>query len=175
MKTMSPLLLILMLAGCANAYKDAYVPVQGVTPETIAAHRKGAAPAEPVVARGERADLAVLVQELTKRGYQGIGQANFTSSRQVPEFEAIEQGKRVGADLVLLLDPSFAGSTVTAVLKYATGNPRAPSFASADATCGSESCFGNGSTRDTYVPKYDYVAVPLDHSRYGAVYFALAR
>jgi hypothetical protein len=84
MKTMSPLLLTLMLAGCANAYKEAYVPAQGVTPEAIAAYRKGAAPTEPTVVRGGPADLDALVQELAKRGYRGIGQASFTSSRQVP-------------------------------------------------------------------------------------------
>jgi serine protease Do len=174
MKTMSPLLLTLMLAGCANAYKEAYVPAQGTTPEAIAAYRKGAAPPEPAVARGGPADLDALVQELAKRGYRGIGQASFTSSRQVPEFEAIEQGKRVGADLVLLLNPSFAGYSVSAVLKPAMGSPNAIMSALASAACGAGSCYGNG-TRSTFGETSLYVPVPVVHSNYNAIYFALAR
>lgn len=175
MKIMAPLLLTLILAGCANAYKDAYVPVQGATPEAIAAFRKGAAPAEPVVARGGPADVDALVQELAKRGYRGIGQASFTSSRQVPEFEAVEQGKRVGADLVLLLNPSFAGFSVSAVLKPAPGSsPDGHSFSMASAPCGAGPCYGNG-TKDTFGPTKEYVPVPVHQSNYNAIYFALAR
>jgi hypothetical protein len=175
MKIVLPLLLTLMLAGCANAYKDAYVPAQGVTPEAIAAIRKGAAPAQPVVARGGPADVDALVQELAKRGYRGIGQASFTSSRQVPEFEAVEQGKRVGADLVLLLNPSFAGFSVNAVLKPAPGSPIAPhDFSLASSACGGGACYGNG-TKNTFGETNVYVPARVPQSNYNAIYFALAR
>jgi hypothetical protein len=174
MKTMSPLLLTLMLAGCANAYKEAYVPAQGATPEAIAAYRKGAAPAEPVVVRGGTADLDAYLQELAKRGYRGIGQASFTSSRQVPEFEAIGHGKRVGADLVLLLNPTFAGYSINAVLKPALGSPSATTLALASAACGGAPCYGNA-TKSTFGETNVYVPVPVLHSNYNAIYFALAR
>jgi hypothetical protein len=173
MKTMSPLLLTLMLAGCANAYKDAYVPAQGATPEAIASYHKGAAPAEPAVARGGPADLDALVQELAKRGYRGIGQASFTSSRQVPEFEAVEQGKRVGADLVLLLSPSFAGFSVSAALKPALGRPSSPHDFSLD-PCGTTECYGSV-TKSTLGEKNVYVPVRVHQANYNAIYFALVR
>lgn len=168
MKIMSSLLLTLMLAGCANSYRDAYVPAQGVTPESIAAIRKGAAPAEPAVERGRPADVNALVQELTKRGYRGIGQSSFTSSRQVHEGEAIDQGKRVGADLVLLLNPSFAGSTVTAVAKPGERTPAIPTHLCGDSPCPAPEKQASG-------PATNYVPAPVHHSNYSAIYFALAR
>ena len=174
MKKLSPLLLTLTLAGCANVYKDAYVPVQGATPEAIAAYRKSTAPAEPAIERGRPADIDALVQDLSKRGYRGIGQASFTSSRPAHEAEAIEQGKRVGADLVLLLNPSFAGTTVTAVSKPAPGSPSDRTLVLASAPCGAGPCYGNG-TKTTFGPTNNYVLVPVHHANYSAIYFVLAR
>jgi hypothetical protein len=173
MKKLSPLLLTLMLAGCVNSYRDAYVPVQGATPESIAADRKSAARAEPAVERGRPADVDALVQELTKRGYRGIGQSKFTSSRPVHEAEAIEQGKRVGADLVLLLNPSFAGSTVTGVVKPQLHGVGERSHIPPATACGASPC--DGVSSNARGPVTNYVPVPVHHSNYSAIYFALAR
>lgn len=172
MKKLSPLLLTLVLAGCVNSYRDAYVPAQGVTPESITANRKSAA-AEPVVERGRPADVDALVQELTKRGYRGIGQSNFTSSRPVHEAEAIEQGKRVGADLVLLLNPTFAGSTVTGVVKPPPGSAGERALNLPVHLCGGSPC--PETDKHARVPATNYVPVPVHHSNYSAIYFALAR
>ena len=102
---------------------------------------------------------------------QPIGYSSFTSGHRQKDDDAIDQGKKVGADLVLILDPQYAESvttsvpltTPTATTSYTNG------MATAYGTGGSAVAFGN-STTTTYGTNTTYVPMTVNRYQYGALY-----
>ena len=117
----------IMLGGCANGYKQFYKPANGVTPESIARMRANPPPETPLVERIPPINGSAAMDAYSKRGYILIGSAEFNSSRSESENSAIEQGKAVGADLVVILNPQYIGSEssvipITTPTTSTTGN-----------------------------------------------------
>lgn len=151
-----PLFFTLFLTACASGYKEFYKQAQGVTPETIAAMRVAPPPATPIVEHAQPGDSMKILDAYAKRGYIMIGSSMFKSGHPESEDSAVRQAQEVGADLVLILNPRYAGSmtsdipitTLTRITKASIGRTDDVTY---------------------YVP----VTIPL--SDYGAVYFVKHR
>jgi hypothetical protein len=160
------------LNGCANGYKNFYKPVNGMTPESIAQIRATPPPSSPLVERIPPINGAAATDTYSKRGYTLIGSAEFNSGRKESEQSAIEQGKAVGADLVVILNPQLTGSessiipitTPTTTTTYSTGS------ATAYGSGGSVTAYGSG-TSTTYGTATNYIPITIHRTNYGAGYF----
>lgn len=163
----------LALAGCASGYSKFYKPTPNSSPQAIAAMRVAAAPQEPIIERSSpQADATRVVDAYIKRGYVVIGTSFFNSGRSEGESAAVKQAVQVGADLVLIFDPRYTGSTTTSVpittptssTSYSTGT------ATAYGRSGSVTAYGSGTTT-TYGSQTTYVPVTTHRMDHGAVYF----
>ena len=160
------------LSGCATGYSQFYKPANGITPEFIAQMRAAPPPSTPLVERIPPINGAAATDAYSKRGYTLIGSAEFNSGRAESESSAIEQGKAVGADLVVILNPQYTGSessvvpitTPTTTTTYSTGS------ATAYGRGGSVTAYGSG-TSTTYGTSTNYIPITIHKSNYGAGYF----
>jgi membrane-associated protease RseP (regulator of RpoE activity) len=151
-----PLFFTLFLTACASGYKEFYKQAQGVTPEVVAAMRVAPPPATPIVEHAEPGDSMTILDAYAKRGYIMIGSSMFTSGHPESEDSAVRQAQEVGADLVLILKPRYAGSMTSDIpITTLTRTPKGSIRATDDIT--------------TYVVH----TIPL--SDYGAVYFVKQR
>lgn len=165
-----------LLASCANQYERFYQPVAGATPEAIAQIREAPPPGNPQVEHASAPtgpqEMEALLSSYIKRGYALIGSSSFDSTAAQRETSAIEQARKVGADLVVILAPRYAGST-TAVMPIATPTS-STSYSTATATAygpgGVANVYGSGTTT-TYGTSTSYVPITLQHFDYGAGYF----
>ncbi|MHA6884643.1 PDZ domain-containing protein [Ralstonia pseudosolanacearum] len=163
-----------LLAACVSGYSQFYRPAQGATPETIAALREAPPTGQPIVERAvpPGPDTTALLDAYAKRGYVLIGSSSFNSGRAESEDAAIQQGQQVGADLVLILNPRYTGSTTTAVplttptttTSYSTG------MATAYGASGVVNAYGRGTTT-TYGTTTTMMPLTIHRSDYGAGYF----
>jgi PDZ domain len=161
-----------LLSGCATGYKEFYRQAQGMTPEVIAARRATPAPVLPTVERSRPGEPQQVLDAYMKRGYVTIGNSFFNSGRSESEEGALRQAKDVGADLVLLLDPKYTGSTTSSIpftqptttTSYSTGS------ATAYRPGGSVTAYGSGTTT-TYGSATSYIPVTTHRSDYGAIFF----
>lgn len=169
-------LAVVALGGCASGYKEFYRPAQGATPERIAATRAAPPTGTPIVERSQPREPEVVHDSYAKRGYVIIGSSMFNSGRSEPEDSAIRQGQEIGADLVLILDPKYAGSVTTAVpiTTPTTTTSYSSGTATAYGTGGSVTAYGSGTTT-TYGTTTNYVPMTVHRSDYGAVYFVKKR
>jgi PDZ domain len=172
MKRIQILVAVLALAGCAhNGYREFYTPLASVTPERIAQNRAGTPPLEPRVDHlGGHFD-ANAQSAYSKRGYEVIGYSAFTSGRSPDDDDAADQGKKIGADIVVVIDPSYAGSVTTSVpiTTPTTSTSYTNGMATAYGTTGSAVAFGNATTT-TYGTNTAYVPMTVARYEYGAIY-----
>lgn len=165
------LVLALLVAGCAttNGYRDFYTGTPGVYPE-----RSAPPPSEPLVARA--AGFEGIAEAYARKGYAPIGHSSFSSGRDERESDAIEVGKEVGADLVVLINPEYAGSETTSI--PITTPTSTTSHTSGTATAygagGTTTAYGNATTT-TYGSKTTYVPMTVHRYEYGAVYLVKYR
>lgn len=157
---------MLLLGGCANGYKQFYQPVNAV----VTAPRSGAVTANPSVDHIPNASPAVLAN-YERQGYMPIGYSSFNSGRPEPDANAIEQGRAVGADLVLIVNPQYTGTMMTSIpittpttsTAYSTGT------ATAYGPYGMVNAYGSGTTT-TYGTQTTYMPLAIHRVNYGAVY-----
>lgn len=171
-------LLVFALAGCAsNGFRQFYTQLPGATPERVAETRAAPPASDPRVVHLASARFDENAQsEYARRGYEVIGYSAFTSGRAPDDDDAIDQGKKVGADVVVILGSQYAGSvttsipitTPTATTSYTNG------MATAYGTGGSAIAFGN-STTTTYGTSTTYVPTTVERFQYGAVYLVKVR
>lgn len=174
--TLTVVTLVALVTGCASGYTEFYRPAAGATPEAIARVRAAPPPETPLVERAAPADPRAVSDAYAKRGYIVIGSSMFNSGDSEPDSSAIAQGKAVGADLVLILNPEYTGSvttrmpltTPTSSTTYSTGR------ATAYGPGGSVTAYGSG-TSTTYGSTTTYVPITTHRSDYGAVYFVKQR
>jgi len=169
--------LLLFLSACVSGYSQFYTPAPGATPERIAALRAAPSPREPVVERAvPPAEWRPVLDSYAKRGYALIGSSSFNSGNQESDNAAVEQGRSVGADLVLILSPRYAGSvtsvvpitTPTTTTSYSTSN------ATAYGSLGAVNAFGT-TTTTSYGSQTNYVPITINRMQYGAAYFVKQR
>ena len=161
----------LSLVGCENGYSKFFVRATGATPEAVAAMRSGPAPAVPALERTDQAPKAV-IEAYARHGYGMIGYSSFTSGRNASEDGAIKQGQAVGADLVVVMSPKYAGSVTTSVpittptsqTSYTTGT--ATAYGS---NGGSATAYGNATTT-TYGSRTSYIPMTINREQFGAIY-----
>ena len=111
-----------LLTGCASPFERFYKPAatnygSAVTP-----------PATPVLIQSRDPDSDA--RQLEQQGYVLIGTASFHAGDEPwYEDEAIAQGKRVGAAVVLLkVDPTFVANHGPSSLTGVPGEPYVPVF-----------------------------------------------
>ncbi|MBB6598235.1 PDZ domain-containing protein [Luteimonas sp. MC1825] len=166
----------LLLVSCASGYSSFYTPATGATPDAIASYRAAPPPAMPLLERSSPGDPEAILAAYAKRGYVMIGHSMFNSGTNESESSALKQGKSVGADLVLVLNPQYTGSisssipltTPTTTTSYTTGT------ATAYGSGGTVNAYGN-STTTTHGSKTTYIPMTVHRSDYGAVYFIKQR
>jgi hypothetical protein len=118
----------LLLSGCAwmgvpgyvrgpeiSDYARFYVPDPSATQAlALGAMRVAPPTGSPQVARVVQYDENVAAA-YARQGYVLIGQSSFTSGEPESEQGPIDQGIAVGADLVMLLNPTYQGTVTTSV------------------------------------------------------------
>jgi hypothetical protein len=110
--------------------------------------------------------------QYARLGFTAIGYSSFNSGRSESEKNAIAQGQKVGADLVVIVNPSYTGSvtsqlpitTPTTSTSYTTGS------ATAYGPGGPVTAYGNATTT-TYGSKTTYIPMTVNRYDFGAVYF----
>ena len=105
--------LVIALTGCASNYQQFYKAM--ATPEVIAASRAEPFNGNPIVERRSPGDPKQILDAYSQRGYVQIGNSLFNSGRNESEENAIQQARAIGADLVLILNPNYTGSTTSSV------------------------------------------------------------
>lgn len=162
--------LILVLGGCANSYQQFYQPSPGPTPETIARLRTSPAPANPLVEHVPSFDLSEQ-EGYEKLGYGMIGYSFFNSGQRQSESNAIEQGRTVGADLVVIVNPRYTGTETAsvAITTPTTSTSYSSGTAMAYGPYGTVNAFGSGVT-STYGTQTNYMPIVIHREDYGAVY-----
>jgi membrane-associated protease RseP (regulator of RpoE activity) len=150
-----PLFFTLFLTACSG-YKEFYKQAQGATPETVAVMRVAPPPAIPIVERAQPGDSMPILDAYAKRGYIMIGNSMFKTGHPESEDSAVRQARDVGADLVLILNPRYAGTvTYNIPITTLTRAPKDSSQALDDIT--------------------SYAPATIALSDYGAVYFVKQR
>lgn len=169
-------LVFLLFTGCANGYKDFYTPIAGATPENIAARRASPPPEVPLVEHAPRAESEEILELYAKRGFSMIGFSSVNSPTPLADQSAVDHGKALGADLVVILPPTYTGSS-TAVIPLTTPTSTTSytnSTATAYGAAGTVTAYGN-STTTTNGTKTNYIPVTQHRSDYGALYFIKER
>ena len=160
------------LAGCASGYKEFYRPSNGFDSQRMAELRVTPPPIQPLVERARPGNADDVLTAYAKRGYIMIGNSMFNSGRSESEDAAVRQGKEVGADLVLILNPNYTGS-VTSTIPIATPTT-STTYSSATATAygrgGPITAYGSG-TSTTYGTTTNYIPITVNRVDFGAVYF----
>ena len=166
-------LITTILSGCASGYKDFYQPANPTILEKVNQYRLNPPPQIPIVDRTAPSnDMAPIYDAYLRKGYVYIGSSSFTSGRAESESSAIQQGKNVGADLVLIINPKYLGSTTSVVpittpttsTSYSTGT------ATAYGSGGIVNAYGSGTTT-TFGSVTNMVPITVHRLEYGAVYF----
>jgi len=160
----------LVLSGCASGYSQFYRAADGSSPELLAQRRVAPAPKEPAVDHiGQVTDD--IWTAYARHGYVAIGQSAFNSGRPEPEANAVAQARKVGADLVIIIDPRYTGSTTSSI--PLTVPKTTTSYTTANATAygagGTVNAYGNATTT-TYGTQTTYIPMTVHRSDYGAVY-----
>lgn len=170
MKTAIVAAIALSLAGCASGYKQFYKSL--VTPEEVAAMRVTPPPAEPEVQHSRPLAPEVIEPSFTRMGYGAIGFSSFNGAAGQSERGAVALGKKIGADIVLILDPQYTGtqSGVVPITTPTTSTTYSSGTATAYGAGGSVTAYGSGRST-TYGTQTNYVPYSVDRMDYTAVYF----
>ncbi|MDN3223891.1 PDZ domain-containing protein [Pseudomonas nunensis] len=162
-----------LVSGCTNTvnpYNSYYSSAVGLTPEYIAKTRMSPPPETPLVDHGNYEDL--LEKNLTKwarQGYGIIGTAAFNSGSTVPDKLAIDQGKTVKADLVVIQNPKYVGSFATSAAVIKPTVSTSVGSTSIVGANGLNRAVASGSS-STYSTTTDYVPVTQHRADYSAFY-----
>ena len=168
--------IVLLLNGCVSGYSSFYKPYNGVTPEAIASKRAAPPPETPFLEIAEFEKAKEIIDIYARRGFVIIGQSSFNSGRNESEADALKQGRTVGADLVLVLNPRYTGSVTTSV--PITTPTTTTSYTSSSATAygsgGTVNAYGHATTI-TNGSETNYIPVTVNRSDYLAVYLIKQR
>lgn len=148
----------LLLSACVSGYSEFY---QGASPELVAMQKGKSASATtiPTLERvGKLGDGWELVY--FKRGYVSVGYASFNSGRRETDDNAVQQGQKIGADLVVVVAPRYTG-TVTSSVPIDLPTTRTTTFV----TPSGKGAVMTRGTSTTYVP------MSVHRLDYGAVFF----
>jgi hypothetical protein len=164
---------LLILSGCASGYSQFYQAYPDAN--EVVARRISAPPAAP---SSERAggEVKEIFATYLRRGYNAIGYSHFNSGMAESDAGALAQGVKVGADLVVIVDPRYTNTrtgavpitTPTSTTSYTTGT------ATAYGPRGTTTAYGSATTT-TYGSQTNYIPYSVDRFDYGAIYFVKTR
>lgn len=165
---------VLTLAGCANGFADFYHQAPGADPARIAATRLSPPPSTPQVGHWSGTPDEAY-RHFGELGYSVIGYSSFNGGRGT-EAQAIEQGKKVHADLVVVMDPRYTGTRSTVV-------PIVTPTSQTSVTNGTATAYGTGryatvygtATTTTYGTQTNLVPISTDRFDFGAIYMVKAK
>lgn len=165
------ILFVLLTAGCASGYRQFYQTAPWATPEAIAKVRSAPPPKTPALNHGG-GDPRNMVDAYARQGYVLIGYSSFNGGRTADDDDAVAQGEKVGADVVVVIDPKYTGSVTSSVpittpttnTSYTTGS------ATAYGPGGVATAYGNATTT-TYGTQTSYVPLTVNRYDYAALYF----
>ena len=164
---------VVLLAGCASGFEKYYMPNTKVSPDLIAARRPGPPPAMPDLMRTAPSDGPSVRQEAIRRGFIVIGVSMFHSVYNENAETALKQGKKVGADLVLLFDPTAGPSFTQMVAVNSPFQATASTTTRGSAHGAGGSAYGTShSTTNITGSTTSYVPQTVQHTNYGAVFLA---
>lgn len=158
----------LVLGGCASGFQSFYRPT--ATTQQLQALRANPPPDTPEL-RQASFPVERAISEANREGYLVMGYSSFNGAHG-SDSSALAEGKRVGADLVLVFNPRYTGTrsgampitTPTSQTTYYNGT------ASAYGTGGYATAYGSGTattygSRTTYIPfhvnRFDFMTVYL--------------
>ena len=176
MRVFALLAIATVLNGCASGYSQFYQSVPGATPDVISAERVGPPPSIPLVERSAPAPSEHINAVYANRGYVPIGWATFTSGRHESEQPAVRQGQKVGADIVLVLNPQYVNSVTTnyKLIVPTTQTSYSTGTATAIGPGGRVNVVGNATTT-TYGTTTTNIPITTNITGYSAVYFVKRR
>lgn len=161
------LLGVILLAGCASGFQSFYRPLG--TPAQIASARAGAPPEEPELRQGAY-PVSESIEAANRHGFVVMGYSSFNGARG-SDSAALAEGKRVGADLVIVFSPRYTG-TRTGVMPITTPTSQTTYYsgtATAYGSGGVATAYGNGSAT-TYGSRTDYIPFNINRYDFLAVY-----
>jgi len=166
----------LLLAGCANPYKQFYRPNPNLAANADARTMPGVLPPEGPLQIFTTADIQRDVREMRRRGWFVIGVASFNSGGQgVTEGNLRAQAATVGAQAVLI--SSKYTNTVSGAVPLVLPN-NSTSYTSGTATAygpgGVVNAYGN-STTTTYGTTTTMLPYSVNRYDYGAAFFVRMR
>jgi PDZ domain len=163
---------MLMLAGCANQYKQYYRPVNNDVLQRAYLSREGPPLQLPIIERIASTETSTLIDRYARKGFAFIGHSSFNSGREEQIDSAIALAKEVNADLVVIVDPRYTGSQTTAI--PLTTPTTTTSFSTGSATAygprGVVNAYGSGTTT-TVGSVTNMVPVTIHRMDYSAAYF----
>lgn len=164
------------LMACASGYQEFYQPNPQLPPERVAALRVAPPTGQPIIERSRPDSADRVLDAYAKRGYIMIGNSMFNSGRPESEQSAIQQGISVGADLVLILNPTYTGSVTSSIpiTTPTTTTSQTNATATAFGRGGPVTVYGSGTTT-THGTQTTFVPMTVHRSDYGAVYFIRQR
>jgi len=162
-----------VVTGCATGYSQFYTPYPNT--EQVAERRIGPPPAQPAAERAG-GDVEALMSTYMRRGFAPIGYSSFNSGMAESDANAIAQAAKVGADLVVIIDPRHTETRTASipVTTPTTTTSQTSSTATVYGSGGSATGYGN-STTTTYGTKTTYVPMTVNRFDYGAIYFVKTR
>lgn len=171
MKRLVFLALFLSQQAVADGYEKFYKSYPDVNPSLVAKMRAAPPLATPELAEFSDSPQAIL-DAYTRRGYGAIGYSSFNSGWAAKSKGALKQGKRVQADLVVVINPtltssvtnSFPITTPTTQTTYHRGQ------ATAYGAGGTVSAYGTG-TSTTHGTQTTYIPYTVNRYEYGAIFF----
>lgn len=164
------LITALLLTGCVHPYAKFYQPSNELVLSSVGIRRVQPAPANPDVLRGNspRDDLAALQAE----GWVVIGQSHFTGPK-IDQDDALDQGRKVGADRVVMYGAlSCIEHTVLPLKLPTTQTSVTNGTATAFGPGGTATAYGSATTT-TYGTETTYI--PLTINRYEALALYLVK
>jgi hypothetical protein len=151
----------LCVAACVNGFEKYYTPAAGSEKFASSPYAEKP-PAEPRV-YAHSADVEADAKRLREDGYVLIGTSSFYGpANKVTQSQALEEGKRVGASVVLIR--STYKDTLSGTIPYTVANPT--QYATVNTTGTVNSYGGGGGTYNST----STVAMPGGYSTYNLPY-----
>ena len=171
MKTLLVGCLALALAGCVNGYSKFYRPFNGINEDIVASRRAAPPTGNPLLDHVGTMDKSVL-QGYMAQGFFALGYSSFNGPGGQSENGAIDEAKKLGADLVVVVNPAYQGtrSSIVPITTPTTSTSYTNGTATAYGAGGIVNAYGS-STTTTYGTQTNYVPISIDRYSYGAVYF----
>jgi hypothetical protein len=164
MRTLLALLLALCLGGCVNGFEKYYSPAPGS--EKIPSLPTVEKPPEEPRIYPHSGDLKADFKGMAENGYILIGTSSFVGpSSQVKKGQAVAEGKRVGAAVVLVHSAHW--DTLSGSMPYTVQNPT--QYATVNTT-GSMNAYGTGGYATGTYNSMSTIAMPGGSTTYNIPY-----